>query len=197
MIEGAVVLVHAAGLDHHNWSIPNKQGQLHVQAAAALLSSGEASCVLYAGGEYRRGKRPMSDAMRERTIQLAPNTNPHNVISIPEAVTTRQEIRIFRDEAKKRGWSNLLDVSIAAQLVRIKRRLLVEFGREIPTQSVEEILGLEVPNQSGIASREAFLARVDSSPVGSALDRIARMISSKCYLEELLTERLEQLKTNR
>lgn len=191
-LDKPAVLVHAAGLDHQFWMLPNRQGRLHVEAASKLYRQEEVSKIVYTGGEYRKGKRPMADAMRSETLRYLNDVDPDDIISIPKAVTTRAEIRVFKEEATRRGWDNLLDISIKSQLGRIRRRLLAEFGREIPTRSVEEILGiLDMENADAVSRRESLLTVLDATPlVGTVMDLVAHRIPSKCYLEELLTELL-------
>ncbi len=191
--ETLVALVHAAGLDHHNWGLPNEQGRLHVEAACKLYMQGDLSKIVFTGGEYKRGQISMGDAMQFYAFTQLPDSAFSDVLSRPIGVTTRAEIRVFHQMAIENSWNNLLDISTADQLIRIRRRLLIEFGREIPTLSVEGILGMELPNQSGVGLRENILNKIDESPAGVLLNWVARKIPSKCYIEELTTDVLSKL----
>lgn len=190
-----VVLVHAISLDHQNWNLPDKQARLHVEAACKLYQQYEVSKIFFAGGEYRKGKKLMGDVMAAYAIKILGKDKKNDIISVPKATTTRTEIRIFKEQTQKNSWNNLLDISTRSHLVRIKRRLVIEFEREVPTLSAEEILG-KTSAQPGIFLRESLLNKIDGSPLGGMFDWVSQKIPNKCYLEEVVTEFIGRLRGN-
>lgn len=203
--EKPVVLIHACGLDHQDWDRPDRQGRLYVLAAAELYRQGKVSKIFFAGGEYRRGEVAMATTMVEQLKRDLRSFPEEDVIVAPEAVTTRAEIKIFKEIAAANGWNNLLDVSSSAHLKRIERRLKKVFPFPVPTSSVESIL-IDADNEryikfldelkgtnysKGEIVREAVLAWLDALPlVGDLVDFLAHLIPSKCYLEVRVTELL-------
>lgn len=146
--EAPVALLHSYLSDRKNNSKPDRLTRTGILAAAELYRHGEISkiCITV--------EPQLSGPQTRRLRSILPGIPQNDLIVEAKTVTTRDEIAIFRELAKQRGWINLITIGNEAHIPRIKREIERGFNGtniDIKARSAKELLG-RYPRYSSIVN---------------------------------------------
>ena len=98
---------------------PDIRGHLQVSAASHLYKEGRVSKLFIAGGHVFGEQRPaLAHIMIPELIRKG--VKSEDIIVVPVAIETSEEIEAFREEAEKQGWDKLASLANRAHLRRIR-----------------------------------------------------------------------------
>lgn len=211
--EKPIALIHGYGLQSKREK-PDIRGNAQVRAAELLYRSGQIEAVALAGGQIYPDRPSLSDVtagqLRRRGVI------PEDKIFVlytqyMEGLTTRDEIRLFKEAATKQGWTHLADVSNETHQRRIRRAYRRAFGeraKAIVTISTEDTLSTYGPprykifvekarissDERAFKRQEAVLNLIDAIPFvgGVLLDIIAHNMGNKGDIQTRVLKLLQR-----
>lgn len=134
------VLAHVYMFDY-NAERPRSsiRGRMQVSALSHLYAAGLVDKIFIAGGKVWGQDYPSLAGLMAGEL-VRKSVDPRDIILRPEALETGQEVDLFLEEARRRGWDSLGGIANKTHLRRIDK-IYKRRGQQIEYVSAEEVLG--------------------------------------------------------
>lgn len=130
--EASIALIHGYGLDRTtNFQTLDIFSRMQVLAAAVLLISDQAEQVVFNVGKINSNSPTVGQLMAEKLTALVPSIGEDAILVSPYGKNTRDEIMLFRGQAIKQCWKDVVFVANPAHTQRVCRYVDRYFGLPI------------------------------------------------------------------